>query len=100
MSQQNSVNNNLSAFTPTIIVPLIAHDNEEFKVRTLLDSGSESNWIARDILKFIKHTKIDTVRLKVRHFNGVHPSKFDLVQVWTEVMKPSRKWWTEAQLKG
>ena len=100
-SQQNIVNNCIIAFTPTIIVPLIAHANNDiayannvFKVRTLLDSGSEANWIARDILKFIKHTKIDTVRLKVRHFNGVHPSKFDLVQIYikrNDNWKPARK---------
>ena len=81
-SQQTSVNNKLNAFTPTIIVPLIDNSNSDFKVRTLLDSGSESNWIARDILKFIKHTNLDTVRLTVRHFNGTHSSKFQVVQIY------------------
>ena len=80
-SQQNSVNSIIS-LTPTVIVPLIGNSNISYKVRTLLDSGSESNWIARDVLKFIKHTKLNTIRLKVRHFNGVTPKKFDLVQVY------------------
>ena len=77
-----------------MIVPLISFNNVSFKVRTLLDSGSESNWIARDILKFIKHTKLDTIRLKVRHFNGVTPKRFDLVQIYikrSDKWKPDRK---------
>ena len=92
-SQQNSVNSIIS-LTPTVIVPLIGNSINSYKVRTLLDSGSESNWIARDVLKFIKHTKLNTIRLKVRHFNGVTPKKFDLVQVYinrTDKWKPDRK---------
>ena len=53
--QQKSVNNFIS-LTPTVIVPLMSGSGDTYKVRTLLDSRSESNWIARDVLKFIKHT--------------------------------------------
>ena len=91
--QQKSVNSFIS-LTPTVIVPLISGNNDSYKVRTLLDSGSESNWIARDVLKFIKHTKLDSIRLKVRHFSGVTPKRFDLVQIYikrTDKWKPDRK---------
>ena len=86
--QQESVNNFI-AFTPTIILPLMSSKEESYTVRTLLDSGSESNWIARDVLKYIKHTKVGVVRLRVRHFDGVTPKKFQLVQLY---IRRADKW--------
>ena len=94
-SQQNSVYKvNPIVLTPTIIVPLLSFSHTSFKVRTLLDSGSEANWISKDILSYIKYKKLSKVRLKVRHFNGVFSSNFDLVQVYIEnplQAKPVRK---------
>ena len=67
---------NFIALTPTIILPLVSSNDEGYTVRTLLDSGSESNWIAKEVLKYIKHTKLSAIRLRVRHFNGVTPKRF------------------------
>ena len=70
-----------------------------FKVRTLLDSGTEASWITRDILKFVKYKRIDQVRLKVRHFNGVQDKMFELVKVYIrrknkyKVSTKSRRVW-------
>ena len=58
------------SLAPSMIVPLIDKENNEYYVRTMLDSGSESNWISEGILQFIKHTKLDSVKLKVRYFYG------------------------------
>ena len=68
--------------TPSVVVPIIGCNNNIYKVRTMLDSGSESNWVSKDILPFIKFSKISTIRLNVKHFNGSTPQKFDLVQVY------------------
>ena len=60
----------------------------------MLDSGSESNWIASDILKYVKHTYIDTVRLSVRHFGGISSKKFKVVQIYMKRLDgwlPKRK---------
>ena len=49
--------------TPSVVVPIIGCDNTVYKVRTMLDSGSESNWVSKAILPFIKFSKITTIRL-------------------------------------
>ena len=67
---------------PSMVVPLIDKENNEYYVRTMLDSGSESNWIAEGILQFIKHTKLDSIKLKVRHFYGETTRKFNVVQIY------------------
>ena len=80
---QSDQRNSFISLTPVVIVPLIGNnDKENYKVRTLLDSGSESNWISKEILKHIKYTKIDSIKLKVQHFNGEKVQKFDLVQIY------------------
>ena len=41
---QSEQNSNFISLTPVVIVPLISiNESEDYKVRTLLDSGSESN---------------------------------------------------------
>ena len=71
------------SLTPVVIVPLVSNrEGELYNVRTLLDSGSESNWVARDVLKEIAFTKIDSITLKVQHFDGFKIQKFDLVQIY------------------
>ena len=70
------------SMAPSMIDPLIDKENREYYVRTMLDSGSESNWISEGILQFIKHTKLDSVKLKVRHFYGETTKKFSVVQIY------------------
>ena len=70
------------SLTPSVVIPIVGRDNNVYKVRTMLDSGSESNWVSKAILSFIKFSKITTIRLNVKHFNGSTPQKFDLVQIY------------------
>ncbi len=44
------------SISPTLIIPLLANNGRYFKVKTLLDSGSGTNWIVRNVLNQIKHT--------------------------------------------
>ena len=53
----NLLNNSSDAemsLSPSIIVPLRTNENKHFRVRTLLDPGSGTNWIVISLLKFLK----------------------------------------------
>ena len=67
---------------PTVVVPLVDKVGLEYRVRTMMDSGSESNWIAEKVLPFIKHVKLGSVKLRVRHFQGFTTKQFNLVQIY------------------
>ena len=41
------------SFSPTLIVPLKVDESNVYKTRTLLDSGSGTNWISKKVLPFI-----------------------------------------------
>ena len=81
-NDQYNSNINFNAFTPTLIIPIVGKTSKVYTVRTLMDSGSKSNWIAAEILPFIKHTLIDTVRLSVQHFNGSTTQTYKVVQIY------------------
>ena len=70
------------SLTPSVVIPIVGRDNNVYKVRTMLDSGSESNWVSKDILPFIKFSKINKIRLNIKHFNGSTPQKFDIIQLY------------------
>ena len=70
------------SLTPSVVIPIVGRDNNVYKVRTMLDSGSESNWVSKQILPFIKFSKINKIRLNIKHFNGSTPQKFEIVQVY------------------
>ena len=78
---------------PTLVFPLIGKSavdnvfvnsvhNPSFNVRTLLDDGSSVNWIAPNILKYIKYQTICHVMLTVKTFDGHSRSKYKLVEVY------------------
>ena len=67
---------------PSVVIPLVDTSSGVYNVRTMMDSGSESNWIAEKVLPFIKHTRLGSVKLKVRHFHGFTTKKFNLVQIY------------------
>ena len=72
-SVHNLLNNSSDAemsLSPSIIVPLRTNDDEPFRVRTLLDPGSGTNWIVISLLKFLKHTVIGSETLEVVTFSG------------------------------
>ena len=70
------------SFSPTLIVPLKVDESNVYKTRTLLDSGSGTNWICKKLLPFIKHIRLGNQKLNVLTFNGVRKGKFDLVEVY------------------
>ena len=40
---------------PTVVIPMIsAIQDRQYRIRTLLDSGSMTNWITRGVLKKLK----------------------------------------------
>ena len=68
------------SFSPTLIVPLITDESNVYKVRTLLDSGSGTNWICEKLLPFLKYVKLGEQKLNVLTFNGVRKGRFQLVE--------------------
>ena len=79
----NSSTNAEVSLSPTIIIPLLTGDsgNKYYRVRTLLDSGSGTNWIVVSLLKFIEHTVKGSEMLEVLTFSGKIRKKFPLVEI-------------------
>ena len=70
------------SISPTLIVPLVTNNQEHFRVRTLLDTGSGTNWIVESLLQRVTHTKKGYEMLEVATFNGTVRKKFQLVEVY------------------
>ena len=67
---------------PTLICPLSTYDSNSYKVRTLLDSGSSTNWIASEILPHIKYEIIGSKVLTVNTFSGRIRKRFKLIEAY------------------
>ena len=72
------------SLSPTIVVPLFTQDCRKFRIRTLLDPGSGTNWIVRSLLRELCYTTKGHVTLEVATFNGNVTKKFPLVEVYYE----------------
>ena len=70
------------SISPTLIVPLLTNNQEQVRVRTLLDTGSGTNWIVESLLQRFTHTKKGYEMLEVATFNGIVRKKFQLVVVY------------------
>ena len=68
--------------TPSVILPLCTQNNDVYRVRTLLDSGSSSSWISKDVLEYIDFASKGKVRVKVFHFEGTKAKRFEVVQIY------------------
>ena len=68
--------------SPTIVIPLRTTSNRMFRVRTLLDSGSMTNWITKALLNYVKYTTKGHTRLEVFTMTGTIQNKFQLVEVY------------------
>ena len=71
------------AIMPILPVPL--HSKEKgsyYKVNTLLDSGSSTNWITEDLLKNLDHKIVGDTELEVYTLNSIERRKFKLVEVY------------------
>ena len=70
------------SLSPSIIIPLLTNENYKYRVRTLMDPGSGTNWIVKDILKYVEFTMIGSEVLEVITFNNTVKQKFNLVEVY------------------
>ena len=73
---------------PTLICPLSTYDSNSYKVRTLLDSGSSTNWIASEILPHIKYEIIGSKVLTVNTFSGRIRKRFELIEAYFQYKLP------------
>ena len=81
----NLLNNSSDAemsLSPSIIIPLRTNEDKNFRVRTLLDPGSGTNWIVISLLKFVKHIVIGAETLEVVTFSGSIKKRFPLVEIY------------------
>ena len=78
----------VQSISPTVIIPLLtdvedtAQGPQTFRVRTLLDSGSGTNWIVRNILPHVKYTVKGSELMEVYTFHGAVRKKYPLVEVY------------------
>ena len=73
------------AFSPSLVIPLNNREGDGiYRVRTLIDSGSGSSWIAKDILPKITYTLLGHKQLRVRTFGQVIEDRFKIVQIYFE----------------
>ena len=75
--------NQEEAILPTLPIPL--HSKEKgsyYKVNTLLDSGSTTNWITEDLLKNLDYKLHGDTDLEVYTINSIERKKFKLVEVY------------------
>ena len=70
------------SFLPTIIMPLYAAKDSVYKVRTLLDSGAGHSWIAKNILRYVNHTRMPAQKLTIGTLSGTVQRRCNLVQVY------------------
>ena len=68
---------------PTLPIPLHSREKgKEYKVTTLLDSGSSTNWITEELLRSLHHKVIGTTELEVYTLTKIERRKFKLVEVY------------------
>ena len=71
------------AILPILPIPLHAKEKgNHYKVNTLLDSGSSTNWITEDVLKYLDHRIIGSTELEIYTLNSKEKRKFKLVEVY------------------
>jgi len=70
------------SISPTIVVPLLTQGQFPYKVRTLLDSGSGTNWIVKNVLPHIHHTVKGSEMMEVHSFHGAVRKRYPLVEVY------------------
>ena len=70
------------SISPILIVPVVKNDGRYFKVKTLLDTGSSTNWITRKVLNQVKHKMKGEKTLAVFTFNGRISKRFPLAEIY------------------
>ena len=64
-----------------VVIPLVGKDGSTYNVRALLDSGSGSNFICKDILPHLDYEYLATKQMKVTGINTTENRTYDLVNV-------------------
>ena len=68
---------------PTVIIPMVSTSKDkQYRVRTLLDSGSMTNWISKGLLKMLKYTIKGHDLLELNTMTGTIQKIFQLVEVY------------------
>ena len=68
---------------PTVIIPMVSSiKGKQYRIRSLLDSGSMTNWIAKDLLKMLKYTVKGNNLLELNTLTGTIQKRFQLVEVY------------------
>ena len=70
------------SLTPTVVMPLQNSTKGKYKVRTLLDSGSMTNWVAQELLDVLYYTHKGHTTLEVYTMTGKKSKKFQLVELY------------------
>ena len=65
-----------------IIMDLMSNSGGKFKVRTLLDTGSGTNFISKELLSKIKYEKLVPEGLTITGINTTQSNKHDLVEIY------------------
>ena len=64
------------AILPILPIPLLSKEKCcYYKVNTLLDSGSSTNWITEDLLKYLDHKILGSTELEVYTLNNKEKRK-------------------------
>ena len=67
---------------PTLIVLMVGYYGRPYRTKTLLDSGSDTNWIALGVLNNIRHTVIGKDNLLVQTVTGKVKRRYALLEVY------------------
>ena len=70
------------SLSPTVVMPLLTAQDKPYNVRVLMDSGSMTNWLAKDLLDKLNHTVKGHTSLEVYTLTGSTIKKFKLVEIY------------------
>ena len=70
--------------SPIMQVDLVCPEgqNGPYKVRTLLDSGTGTNWCHKDLLKYVIYNDLGSVVMQVQVFEGVRKKRYRYVELF------------------
>ena len=70
------------SLSPTVVMPLLTTQDKSYRVRVLMDSGSMTNWLAKDLLDKLNYTVKGHTPLEVYTLTGKITKKFKLVEIY------------------
>ena len=72
--------------SPTTIVDLIVkNDSAPYKTRTLLDTGTGTNWCHVDLLQYVKYNNLGSITMQVQAFEGCRKRRYKYVEIFYTV---------------